>query len=603
MSFQERKHFFVFFIILNFIFTVIISLFYIFIKEREFVELLFLFIAVFSNTFMIYLLFSIVTFLFIIYQKTICFLPVFFVFVHTLNLVDFIIYKFWNFHINSMVLNIIFTPGGIESLNQSWNIKLTLLIVFMFFSGVEIFIYQISKRFVKIFPNLKIKNIIIVLLPFLVIDKLSFAVSSIFAYTPILKNRATLPFYQPFTARRFAERYLGIKSEKRFEFKKTFNKSLNYPKKEIIFEDSQEKYNFLIIVIDSLRYDMLNKEVMPNSYNFSKKSIVFANHYSGGNSTRFGIFSLFYGVYGNYWFDFLAESRGPILINILKKKDYDIAIFSSSKLTFPEFDRTCFVDIQRQYIYDKLPNYDGARRDVITTEKFIDWLNNRKNNKNFFSFIFFDASHGSFDYLPEFEKFKPSYGISLLEINKNNFTPLFNKYKNSIYFDDYLVGKILDNLNCKGYLKNTIIIITGDHGESFFDKGYIGHNHSFSEEEIKVPFIFYHPKLKPSIIKSSTSHIDLVPTLMDLLGVKNNYSDYSQGINIFEEKEREYLVAFSWDTMGIIFDSYTVVLPLVGYRWDIKVHDNKTWKVLDKDYKFLSKYFLELNNKMSEFKK
>jgi hypothetical protein len=48
-------------------------------------------------------------------------------------------------------------------------------------------------------------------------------------------------------------------------------------------------------------------------------------------------------------------------------------------------------------------------------------------------------------------------------------TPFFNLYKNSAYYVDSLVGRIIDDLKRNGRLNNTMVIITGDHGQEFND--------------------------------------------------------------------------------------------------------------------------------------
>ena len=50
------------------------------------------------------------------------------------------------------------------------------------------------------------------------------------------------------------------------------------------------------IVVESWRFDTMNRENTPNIWEFGQKALVFNNHYSGGNASRFGGFSLLYGL-------------------------------------------------------------------------------------------------------------------------------------------------------------------------------------------------------------------------------------------------------------------------------------------------------------------
>ncbi len=107
-----------------------------------------------------------------------------------------------------------------------------------------------------------------------------------------------------------------------------------------------KRYNILFLFVDTLRYDMLTANVMPNTYAFSKKNITFTNHYSNGNNTRHGIFSLFTGLPGSYWKKALTGSTPGILITALQDAHYNIGIFAGAPLDMPEFHKTIFSSIK-----------------------------------------------------------------------------------------------------------------------------------------------------------------------------------------------------------------------------------------------------------------
>ncbi|MEF3279799.1 MAG: sulfatase-like hydrolase/transferase [Elusimicrobiota bacterium] len=603
--FKEKFYIFILFLLINFILTLTLSFSYVFISKRTLIEFLFLIFALFSNTFMIYFALFLISSLFL-------FLPFFqyllislFSIYHMAFVIDIILYRFWGFHINSMVINLLTTPGGIDTLNQSWNVKLYFWMIFLGLILAEYFIFRFSVMICQKNNFLKfLKRAVLFLFFCVFIDKFSFAISNLYDYTPVIKNRDLFPLYQPLTIRSFANKYLGFNLNKPVEkFIDSSYSNLIYPKSEIRLKKTDRDYNFLIIVADSMRYDMLDEEVVPNIFELSKKSIVFKNHYSGGNATRFGIFSIFYGLYGNYWFNMVGEKRAPVMMEALRKKGYDMRVFASSKVTFPEFNKTCFVNIPDGNIFDEPKKGNGAQRDFEVTEKFIDYIQKREKNNPFFGFIFFDAPHGSYDYFPEFEKFKPSYGVNLLRLNKENVKPLFNKYKNSIHFDDFLIGKILKLLKEKKYLKDTIIIITADHGEPFLERGYFGHNHSYSKEEVSVPFVFYHPDLKPQALEHKTSHFDIVPTIMEIIGAENPKYDYSHGFGLFEKNKWKYIPVFSWNDCAIIFDDYSYVLPLTSYGGRIKKIRNEDWQEVEFKKEEIPPLIVNFNKDLTRFLK
>ena len=95
---------------------------------------------------------------------------------------------------------------------------------------------------------------------------------------------------------------------------------MNYPLADIALSDQKDMPNIIFITVDSWRYDLMDAEVTPNIHSFSKDAWVFNNHYSGGNSTRFGMFSMFYGIYGSYWHTILAERTEPVLMQKLRER-------------------------------------------------------------------------------------------------------------------------------------------------------------------------------------------------------------------------------------------------------------------------------------------
>jgi len=601
LGLKERFSFVKFLIFFNLLLSVFLGFSYIIISNNNFIGYLSSVFALVSNTSIIYIVVSLISLIFVLFPYGHYFLILFFSFIHIANTVDIILYKVWDFHINSMVINLLTTPGGIETLNQSWNVKLYFFILCFIVFLAEVFVFLFSFYLYRKEFKIKIKKILIIILACIMIDKFGFAISSLYNFIPATKTMELFPLYQPLTIRAFANKYLGfeLKKEVKIDDKNT---SLNYPKSPIKLKNVSKKYNIVWLVVDSMRYDMFDKETMPYTWEFSKKATVFKNHYSGGNTTRFGIFTMFYALYGNYWFKMVGERRSPLFLDILKKMNYNIKILATAKLTFPEFTNTCFVNIDKKDIYDEPKGDLLYQRDSDLSDKVIEYIKSRDKSKPFFIFAFFDSPHGAYDYPRELEKFKPSHGVNLLKLDRENIKPLFNKYRNSVYFEDHLIKKIIETIKNEGLIKNTIIIITADHGEAFLERGYTGHNHSFSKEEVSVPLVFYNPNLKPSIIEYKTSHLDLVPTFMKMLGVQNDSSDYSHGFGLFESKW-DYLPVFTWDKASLIFDKYSVVFPLSAYGGRIKVYDNQSWQEIDLDSKEYMKPLIDFRERYKRFLK
>ena len=72
--------------------------------------------------------------------------------------------------------------------------------------------------------------------------------------------------------------------------------------------------NIVVILLDSWNRRALTPECMPHTYQFAEQNQWFANHVSGSNGTRSGVFSLFFGLSCYYWESFEPARVQPLLI-------------------------------------------------------------------------------------------------------------------------------------------------------------------------------------------------------------------------------------------------------------------------------------------------
>jgi arylsulfatase A-like enzyme len=94
-------------------------------------------------------------------------------------------------------------------------------------------------------------------------------------------------------------------------------------------------------------------------------------------------------------------------------------------------------------------------------------------------------------------------------------------YAADIRYVDYHIGRILEWLEENGKLSETLVVLTADHGEEFLDHGSWNHGSSAFSEVARVPFIVYDEGTVPAgiRIRDLTRQIDLMPTVLDLLGI------------------------------------------------------------------------------------
>ena len=330
-----------------------------------------------------------------------------------------------------------------------------------------------------------------------------------------------------------------------------------------------ERFNILFLFVDTLRYDMLTPEVMPKTFAFAKENIQFTDHYSNGNNTRHGIFSLFTGLPGFYWKKSLTSGTPGILITALQEADYNIGIFTGAPLDLPEFHKTIFSRIKDLKIYPR--GKSSVESDQFAVEDFEKWQKSLKNGEPFFGFIFLDSVHAySFPKTPEFEVFKPYWKeVNHLELN-NSFDPAqyIARYKNAVRYSDKLVGNVLDYLKKENLLDKTIVVISSDHGDEFNDNhlNYWSHGGNFTDPQVKVPLVVHWPGKKAGVVNYLTSHLDLVPTILpEVLGCSNPTRDYSVGQSIWDEKNRRnWFYASGYSQDGFVEPKRIVLINRAG---------------------------------------
>ncbi len=124
---------------------------------------------------------------------------------------------------------------------------------------------------------------------------------------------------------------------------------------------------------------------------------------------------------------------------------------------------------------------------------------------------------------------------------------LINQYDSSTLISsiikDYLIASryvdsqlnhFIDFMEEKELLEKTIIIITSDHGESLGEHNIWFDHHGLYEPTIQTPLIIYTPEYRGKIIDALVQHIDLMPLLLEFLGIKYEPPVPWDGLNIID---------------------------------------------------------------------
>ncbi len=490
---------------------------------------------------------------------------------------DKTIFRMYGFHLNGFIWNLVSTPGGLESLGGGQSTTLTYgLIIAGFFSlqALILILVLTIKRIQAVWRSFATGPVIVTCAALFLImtffQSLTFGVSRLEGYTPVLTASKVFPLYQGISFRHFAKSLgLEVTWDQAVKMKMGESLQLNYPLQAVNREANYKTYNIVWLVAESLRADMVDQEIMPETWRFAQQSSCFKNHYSGGNGTRMGMFSMFYGLYGNYWFAFLDEHRGPLIMDLLSQDNYQMNMFTSAKFTYPEFDRTIFSRIPKEHLHEAGTG-PGWQRDRTNVSELLNCIDGRDPSRPFMTFMFFESPHARYFFPPETIIRKPFLEeLNYATMDLEHDMPLIrNRYINACNHLDTQIRRIVEYLDEHALLDSTIVLITGDHGEEFMEKGHWGHGSAFNGEQVRVPLILWVPGKSHQEVTSMTSHLDIPATLLTVLGVKNKPADYSLGFDLFSETQREFTVVSDWNSLVYMDQVYTAIFPLNTYGFN-----------------------------------
>jgi len=477
------------------------------------------------------------------------------------------IFALYGMFFNGFILNLVMTPGGIESLGGSTASDVGYALIALGFVLVQILILWLAKRFYqyKTQTVLSFKWLPITAFVATILVHMGFALDS-YTTTQLNVVAESVPFYQTVSARSFFSS-LGFKTQRDTKLK--VKGKLNYPLNPIHFQQPAKPYNIIWLTSESLRADMLDEKIMPNSWAFAKNAARFTRNYSTGNGTRMGVYGMFTGTPGNYWFSFLESRLGASIIDVLQQQHYQMSFYTSAKFSYPEFDKSIFARVPTDQLHEIEKPKSGWESDRDNVSHLLAFIDQRNTTKPFFTFMFFESPHARYYFPSESVIAKPyrddlNYATLSKEQLRNDIVPIKNRYINSVHHLDAQFGRIYDYLKQHQLLENTIVIMNGDHGEEFMEKGFWGHNSTFVDEQVMTPLVIYKPGMQPLVSKQMTSHMDVIPTIMPLLGVTNPSSDYATGYNLLAGEKRTHTYISDWDKVAYVDDEVKITQPVNG---------------------------------------
>jgi len=488
-----------------------------------------------------------------------------------LVVVDARVYQLFDFHLNGLVWALLLQGGLIQQLGLP---KAAWFVVVAVLAGVVLLLWMLVGllRSVRARRWLLRPRMLLGLLPLLLAGQGMAIWFDANQGGAALAALQAIPWVQTATARRTMVAW-GLAapepSDDALQAGSDSSTALTYPRRPLQCTEPAP-LNVVLLVVDSLRFDMLSPQQMPNLSRLASQAWRAEQHYSTGNNTMHGVFGLFYGLPALHTDTMIHHRRGPVLLEELARNNYQFHLYGGASLQGARLDRAVFVqtDALLETAPAAVPQY---LRDRHVVERLRHELRTQDRDRPFFAFALLDGAHTPYA-VPEHaeRRFLPQArsGDHLKVGRGTDPTPLFNRYRNAVLNVDTLVGDVLQTLQETGLDEHTVVVVTSDHGESFNDLGQDdwGHNSNFSDYQIRVPLVIRWPGRPPAQEGAVTSHMDVAPTLLrHLLGCRNDVSDYSTGLDLFSDLPmRRPLVVESWTSRAVRLGSSTLLLRPYG---------------------------------------
>ena len=511
--------------------------------------------------------------------------------------VDTRIYGIFRYHFNGLVWNVLTTPGADEAVQLS-RADLALLIgaaLALVLAHLSVFAFlwrraegrASSARRTPLLarPGLAWRYVLVPVM---------LAVGGVYAWADLVRDPQVMayarvyPIYPRLTIKRFADRLgFDLAGRARVDLPAS-GILLGYPRQAPALPPDGPRPNVLLIVVDSLRADMLAPETMPRTTALAAKGRVFRDHLSSGNATRFGLFGLLYGLHGSYWNAVCHEHRSPVLVDALLERGYAFRVLTSASMDFPEFRSTAWVRVEAD-VEDRLPFERPGGRDDGVARRFDEWLGERAGDAApFFSFLLLDAPHQRYWFPEESVRFRPYVDDVAYAELADGATPelrtaLFNRYRNAVAYADETIGRVLDSLAAHGHTEDTLVLVTGDHGEEFFESGLWGHTSDFTRAQVHVPLVLSGPGVSPGEETRPTCHIDVPATLLELMGAPPALrKEWTLGASLLDPPAGRARVVSGWDTLGVHVDGAILEVPMAAHGGaTIAVYDESWQRIFD----------------------
>lgn len=301
--------------------------------------------------------------------------------------------------------------------------------------------------------------------------------------------------------------------------------------------DTHKGNNVLLITLDTTRADRIgcygyDKAVTPTLDSLAKRGTLFEQAFAQVNLTLPSHCSIMTGRYPRE-FGVHINGRNSLgtnhetLATQFKKHGYHTGAFVASFVLDSRYGLERGFDVYEDDMgktSNRSSPMDWQIPGKLVTDRAMTWLKSIKK-KPFFCWVHYYDAHDP-HIIPEGFDWKEP-----------------RPYDGEIAYMDTQIKRLTNWLSKNKILDNTLIVVVGDHGESFkYEHGELGHTNFIYETNLHVPFIFSHPGLIPANqrIASIVETVDMFPTILHLMGWEIPAPLYSRSLSpVFNGEEME----------------------------------------------------------------
>lgn len=280
------------------------------------------------------------------------------------------------------------------------------------------------------------------------------------------------------------------------------------------------RFNVVVILVDTLRADHVSfygypRKTTPTLDALAKRSIVFKHAYAPSNNTPKSMPSIFASRYPSdiKWKRKYRNYPQVLPENVMIGEELQRGGYTTVGLSahfYFEKRRANFVQGFDHWDNRGALNIKGSNTQIagpLITKKVAEWLPKlAKGKKPFFLFVHYFEPHSRYMWHDHTKQ----WGKALVD-----------KYDGEILYTDGHVARVLALLKQQGLDKNTVVIVTSDHGEGFNEHKFYFHGQTLYNEVLHVPLMIHVPGLPHRQIERRVSLLDLFPTILGLARIKS----------------------------------------------------------------------------------